>query len=362
MANPSRARWPKIALGLASVLVILTGLEVTLRLRPTLLGYAFANGALSKYTARAGGIYYTDRNLRIHFMIPNHATTMFASGYRWHHQTDALGFRNPGPRVPADVILLGDSLVYGQGVDVEHTVASYLEQLSHLRVANLGRQGDCAFQEAYILTAYVDVFKPRYVVYVFTPNDIIDLYGYLSDTAMREFIATPVERITYPSRVEPATALREREQKIGRRSLWTRIEEESYVFKMFRWMRYTYREWAGVSWVTPAGAALPPGRRLDSADVASDPDSLGWRYTAHAIGYMNHVATRAGARLLMAPAATGRQAEILRTIARRQGIDFIDTQRLHEGASFLPNDGHFSPEGARVLAELIAGHIEARPR
>jgi len=51
-----------------------------LRLRPTLLGYAYANGALSRYTVRSGGIYYRDRNLRMNFMIPNFQTTMYANG------------------------------------------------------------------------------------------------------------------------------------------------------------------------------------------------------------------------------------------------------------------------------------------
>ena len=44
----------------ASILVVLTGLEITLRWRPALLGHAFANGAASKYTTRPGGIHYFD--------------------------------------------------------------------------------------------------------------------------------------------------------------------------------------------------------------------------------------------------------------------------------------------------------------
>src|SRR5438876_8834213 len=162
----------RIALVLGSVLIVLLALELTLRAWPTLLGHAFANGALSRYTSRAGGIYYADRGLRMSFMIPNHSATMFANGYVWRHRTDALGFRNDTLHVPADVMLLGDSVVYGHGVDFEHTIGYALEQRSGLRVVNLGRQGDCAFQEAYLLTAYRPVFKPSVVVHVFSPNDI----------------------------------------------------------------------------------------------------------------------------------------------------------------------------------------------
>src|SRR3989442_14972553 len=116
----------RIALVLGSVLIVLLALELTLRAWPALLGHAFANGALSRYTSRAGGIYYTDRGLRMSFMIPNHSATMIANGHVWRHRTDALGFRNDTLHVPADVMLLGDSVVYGHGVDFEHTIGHAL--------------------------------------------------------------------------------------------------------------------------------------------------------------------------------------------------------------------------------------------
>ena len=75
-------------LGLGVVLSLLA-LEATLRVWPTLLGYGFASGALSKYTTRDGGIYYRDRNLGMNFMIPNFRTTMYAvSRYAsWNEQS-----------------------------------------------------------------------------------------------------------------------------------------------------------------------------------------------------------------------------------------------------------------------------------
>jgi SGNH hydrolase-like domain, acetyltransferase AlgX len=351
-----------VALVAVSLAVGLLLLEGVLRRWPTLLGYTFASGALSKYTADAGGIYYSDRNLRIHFMIPNYRTTMFANGYTWHHETDSLGFRNPQPRVPADVVILGDSLVYGHGVEVEDTVARALERRTKLRVANLGRQGDCAFQEAYILTEYIGVFRPRYVVHVFSPNDIRDLYGFLSRRAMEEFIERPVSEITYPPRLPIAVALAQRDAKLRRRSIWKRIEQESYVAKMLRWVHHEYRERFGTAAVAVAQAAWR-GTPPDVVDVDHDPGSVGWRYTAHALAYLKYVSARTGARLIMAP-ATGDEGhwKILEDIAQRHQIDLVDTRPLlspsNAAPSFLPRDGHFSPEGARLLAELIARHLE----
>src|SRR5437773_5664824 len=71
----------RLGLIVAAILVVLGVLEIVLRVRPTLLGQGFASGALSRYTVRAGGIYYRDRNLRMNFMIPNYETTMYANGY-----------------------------------------------------------------------------------------------------------------------------------------------------------------------------------------------------------------------------------------------------------------------------------------
>jgi hypothetical protein len=349
----------RLGLVAASLLVVLLGLEVTLRSWPTLLGNDFATGALSRYTAGAGGIYYADRNLRMFFMIPNHTATMFANGYVWRHETDALGFRNKPLHIPADLILLGDSMVYGHGVDFEHTLGYALERRTSLRVANLGRQGDCAYQEAYVLTAYLPVFTPRVVVFVFTSNDIVDLYAYLSDAAMEAFIAQPLDRITYPARVDPQQALRDRERQIRQRSLTRRAKEELFVMKMLRWIDWSYQQWRGSAGIAVAEAAPRPERTFDSADVNTDPGSRGWRYTEHAIAYMKSLTDRAGARLLMVPITRGRQLEILRAIAETHGVEFVDTTPLDAGPSFLPGDGHLSPHGARLTAELIAQRLAA---
>jgi hypothetical protein len=345
----------QIALVLGSILVILGAVELTLRRWPLLLGHAFANGALTRYSTERGGIYYFDPALRINFMIPNFRTTMYYNGYVWQHETDALGFRNRPLHVPADVVLLGDSVVYGHGVDFEHTLGHYLEAQSRLRVVNLGQQGHCAFQEAYVLTEYLPVFRPRFVVHVFTPNDIDDLYVFLSDEAMKAFIAQPVERITYPPRTDPARLMARHELRMRRRSLARRLEQDLYVMKMLRWLQFRYRE--GHASVARAEAAPRAARTFDVADVNADPTSLGWRYTEHALAYMKHLADGAGARLIMAPMARDRQLAILRDIAARHAIDLVDTAPLFAGPSFLPNDGHFTPHGARVMADLIAAHL-----
>lgn len=338
----------------AALLLTVAGLEVLLRARPTLLGAAFANGALSKYTTREGGIYYRDRGLRIHFMIPNLTTRMYASGYEWTHETDSLGFRNRGPVIPANVILLGDSYIYGHGLEYEQTVSHRLHQLTGLTVANLARQGDCTFQEAYLLTEYLPLLRPRWVVYFFYENDIADLYAFLSDRQMEEFIALPFDAIRYPARQDPAGALRARQEAIQKRSPIQKARDRLYVYKMWRWLRWQLglRE----------AVAAPPRGLVDPADGGS----LAWRYTRHALGYMQFLSERAGAQLVVAAITPSnrRQYDLVRGIARDYGLPFLDTSGLTaaEGALWLSGDGHPSPEGARRLAAIVAAYLKAPPR
>jgi hypothetical protein len=348
----------RAALAVGSILVVLAALEIALRWWPTLLGQEFANGAASKYTTAPGGIYYFDRRLNMAFMLPNHTAVMYYNGYVWRHETDRLGFRNKPLHVPADVVLLGDSVVYGHGVDFEHTIGHYLEKRSGLRAANLGRQGDCAYQQAYLLTEYLPVFAPRAVVHVFTLNDIEDVYAYLHDEQIEAFIAQPVDRITFPPRSDPGPILARRELRARTRPLGKWARDELYVMKMFRWIAFRYRQWGGSAGVATAEAAFPRKERVDLARASVDPQSLGWRYTERALAYMKHLSDKAGARFVMAPYARGRQVEILAAIAARHGIALVDTSALFAGPSFLPNDGHFTPHGARTMADLIAAELE----
>ena len=394
MARGAGARVGRI---LASLLVAVGALvgsvlavELALRAHPTLLGQTFANGVLTRYTAREGGIYYRDPNLRMNFMIPGLRTAMHYNGYTWTHEADALGFRNRRVKIPAHVMLLGDSMIYGHGVEIDGTVGHFLEQILGRPVANLARQGDTAYQEAYLLSTHVGLYRPRHVVYFYFENDVGDLAAYLSEAQMRAFIETPLEAIRYPPRMEVSHALREREARLARRPWYSGLKR-TYVFRAARWLAWMRRN-AGQA---PATAAVPggrvtPGGPADPAapatpggspaaggpvaaqgtatptagaaagTAADEARSLGWQYTRKAIAYMQHVSDKHGARLLVVPLAprTPRHVEILRAIAADLDLPFLDTSALPaDEALWLPGDGHFSPAGARRMAEMVAERL-----
>jgi hypothetical protein len=88
---------------------------------------------------------------------------MYYNGFSWKHETDAYGFRNAKTMLVADIVLLGDSNVYGHGLNLNHTIGHYPGEFTGLKIVNMARQGDSALQEAYLLTEYIQRFNPRYV-------------------------------------------------------------------------------------------------------------------------------------------------------------------------------------------------------
>ena len=208
-------------------------------------------------------------------------------------------------------------------------------------MVNLARQGDSSFQEAYLLTEYIGVFRPRVVFYMFSFNDISDLTVFLTRAEMQAFIDQPVESIRYPPRTDVTQARSP--------SLIRRLGGASYVVKAYRWLK----------WRLGVGPALAA-----PAEEGPDENSLEWRYTKKAIAYMQYVAAKHGAQLVIAPISpfSRRDHEILRRTAKAYGLPFLDTSSLTvaDASLWLPRDGHFSPAGARRMAELLAEYARQR--
>jgi hypothetical protein len=328
----------RVGLVVASSLLALLLVEGALRAFPTVLGQEFANGVLSRYRDGPGGINYWDPALKMAFMRPSFEAEMYYNGYRWRHETDALGFRNDTVKIPADVVLLGDSLIYGHGVDLDQTVGHHLERLTGLRVMNLARQGDCAFHQAYLATAYVGVLRPRHVLYFFFDNDITDLYGHLSEDAMRAYLAWD-PALGYPPRSAPPPPPRAR---------WS--SRRLYLARAWRFV--TRRQ------------APPPARLPVAVAATNDEDSLGWRYTRKAILQMRDATERHGAAFVMIPLTfqSRHHHDILERFAREHGITLLDVRPVLESdrSFFLPGDGHFTGRGARALAERVAAFLRQR--
>jgi hypothetical protein len=114
----ARILHPNIQVIVVSLFIALALSEALLESFPYIVSDDFANGLLTACRVGIDGMFVYDSNIGMRFLKPNYTTTAYYNRYEWKHKTDSLGFRNPVERRRADIVLLGDSFIYGQGVDV----------------------------------------------------------------------------------------------------------------------------------------------------------------------------------------------------------------------------------------------------
>ena len=131
----------KLLLALVVFLLFSSVVEILLRRFHQRLPLPLSSFIATSYHSGVGGIYFHEPRLHMRLMKPHYQREMYYNGYRWQHRTDHMGFRNPQDRGQARVVLLGDSMIYGHGVNEQHTVRHHLEALTRQPVSNLGIQG-----------------------------------------------------------------------------------------------------------------------------------------------------------------------------------------------------------------------------
>lgn len=97
------------------------------------------------------------------------------------HGADAWGFRNSSVTAQADVVFLGDSQVYGYGVDVLESIPLQFAAASGLSTYSMGLGGYGPIQYRELCERALDLEPELVVVGLYLGNDIIDahLYGHL---------------------------------------------------------------------------------------------------------------------------------------------------------------------------------------
>ena len=246
----SRARlWVQRLTLLTVVTLLLLGtLELLLAFAPGLFGEQRLNEVYSRYDIRPGGIYVRERRAGLRFMWPDFSTENYWNGYRWQHSTDSRGFRNP-PGTPTEVLLLGDSLIYGHGVEEPETVAAFLRSEWGVGAYNMGRQGAALFDEYVFLRTFLPELTPRSVVLFVFLNDFDDLEVYR--TAEQIAAMPEIDQLDYAAIRQWAGELPGRLPAAPRRWLWRRPS--------LRLLLSAAKELRSLAFTTPAWAAdLPP--------------------------------------------------------------------------------------------------------
>lgn len=356
----TRKRSRHLLAALASALLGLAALEVSLRILPLKRASSLANDVYTAYGSFPGGIYFTEPQTRMNFMVPGFETENFWNGYSWRHRTDELGFRNPPGLRDRSLLLLGDSLIYGHGVEEEWTVAHLLRTRYRLPAYNMARQGDCLYQQYILVRLYLDELKPRTVV----------LFGFFNDFRDLLFYRTAEELEQMPETRLDFAALRDRVAKLGRDPEYP-FQRYAYRLRTLRLLRGLARSLQG-EWIPRAEAAAPDP--LAAVVLEEDPFHKASRYYRRALADLHRRTTAAGAGLqvvlldagpVVGPAgerANERMEMLLLQASRETGFSFVTTRDVFTGCGdcLLPRDGHLSPQGHARLARFLAPRL--RPR
>lgn len=335
-----------------AALLSLVGIEAFLHAaHDRVLPVALSNQVATGYHGGWNGIYRWDATTNMYRMRPDFVRSMFFNGYTWEHRTDGNGLRHPRPIESAPVLLLGDSMIYGHGVEQEDTVRERLERELGVPVANLGMQGASAHEEFQLLRSPGLSLDPKVAVVFFLYNDPTDLLDRLSQEEMNELVFSPPRDLDAPyftqrRRVGPDAFREWISGFYSVRALDAVSELANRAWKESGNAHAARRPFWGKEANLALGAHNELVRRMNRLARENDVVLL-------------HVFIDTGQR----PRLESRFERILRTLSDAEGIPFLslgpafDAARAAGHEPFLPKDGHFSAKGAHVVAETIADWI-----
>lgn len=357
----------RVALAASSVVLPLLLFEILLVARALPLSEAAARYVHGCYepSQPSRNIHATIRPLKLKLHRPNFETDCYFFGYHWRHRSDGYGWRNPETWESADLVVLGDSIVYGHGVDEEQTTAHFLRGLLQQRVVNMGMTGASPVHYLAYLHNFALPLEPRVVVVFFFTNDLQDLRKRRSPEQLASFVASGKGRET---RVLPRATL------LGKLRFGS--EEASWLDRLavYRLAEYRLRAWRP-SRPAPeidSKASRWDGTEPDQLGLAPPPDELLDRmearptiaYIRRALSMMAESSRQANASLVVGHIGRRKKTDwllrrVLRQTSVEQGFHYFETPVL-EGRYRLPNDGHLSEDGHRRLAETLAAYLKER--
>ncbi|MFQ5621297.1 MAG: SGNH/GDSL hydrolase family protein [Candidatus Nanoarchaeia archaeon] len=103
-------------------------------------------------------------------LTPNFTSRMSTNEYNVELKINELGFRD-GVKHKAPIVMIGDSFLFGWGVNQDETYAALLQNKLNLTVANLGTPGYGNFHEYHLLERHIERLEPKLVIYSYYLND-----------------------------------------------------------------------------------------------------------------------------------------------------------------------------------------------
>ncbi len=313
-----------------------------------------------------------------HRLEPNSSGTIWTTDFRHGYETDSRGFRNAEPwPATVDVVVIGDSLVFGYGVERKRAWPQLLaRELDGRSVLNLGLIGAGPQQYRRVFTSVAKSVAPQLVIVgLFTRNDFWD--AELFDEWRRQgaigsyMTWRSAGRTNPPGWSSPLDSLR------------YILHRHSRVYTLARFGRSALRDAAGrdpqlLPWGEGTTLELTLGD-MARKTVHADPLSPVFRIAMGSIARLRDEAAAVGARtvVVMQPGKEEVYAGHVDVpppdtgAAARQALDELGIEHLDllpafraeaaEGAQlFYATDGHPNAAGYRLIAERVSAWLKKK--
>jgi lysophospholipase L1-like esterase len=343
-----------------TILISLVLLEFYFRYFPETLPRAMGNAIASGYNTNLTGIYRYNPELHADLIRPNYKRDMFFNRYKWSHEADSMGFRNPTNRESGEIVLLGDSMIYGHGVDETATVRHHLEELKERTVINLGISRTSIHQQYQVLKAFGVQLKPEYVFQFFLYNDIQELVVHFTDEDFTRFMEIPVDDHTTPYFMVKHKHFR---PKFYLRAL--------YVYNAYDLLKDYLKQFKlNKLWPFQLEEANASNNSWYSLPFFQDKPRYvhAMHFHLKALLKIKDIAQKNNFNFINVFIYTGSYEgqiyeNIISDFCKSNDISFLNLRdyfvpEIENGKNlFLKNDGHFTDEGAALTAKVVADYI-----
>jgi hypothetical protein len=312
--------------------------------------------------AADAGIYRLDPH-RAAVLRPSVSRWMYWNGHWWWHETNEDGYR--GPRLArADVVLLGDSMIYGHGVNQADTVAARLAARTGLATANLGQQGTGQIQSLLTLRAHGRRLAPKTVFACFHFSDGDDSLTYYPPSELARFVGSSGEDAIAPQvRDEYAPPPFWNPRHLFAVHLALPLRCSGILGTVARSLR---GRGPALSSAPRRDPLVPTPEEISAPFLplhATAPEDLRvcWRAQEQAALEMRRFCDSIGARLVLFDIGYPQEfTGAVEALAHRLGAEYnpagrVALQRCLAGeVVYLANDGHWTGVGAQIVADELA--------
>jgi len=312
---------------------------------------------------------------------PNNTFVVSGKGFSGVHHTDGHGFRNPWPWPErAEIITLGDSVTFGQGVNDEQAWPAVLARaFPSSRIINLGLIGAGPQQYLRVYETFGLTLHPKVVlVGFFIGNDFWD--AEMFDRWLKS--GAGGSYMVWRDFGKPASV-----GSLVSRLLWRGqlLARKSYLYNLLLYVRENVQNWV------PSGKKVfeaPDGRRVELSPASlanntkrANPGDHVFQVVIDALQRIDSLAKENGATALVVLQRSKEEVYLpllgesppdaaapLREALGERGIPYLDLlQEFRRRAAagevlFFEADGHPNSRGYALIAEIVSSYLKKHAR